>query len=161
MKKLRIPMEELVPLLQLQLEQTGSAQLPVTGCSMLPMLHHCRDTVTLAPVEQPLKKGDLILYRRLGGRYILHRILRRRGSTLLCCGDNQFWKEPVDQSQVLAVVRGFTRKGKIYSVEHSGYRRYVFWYVALHPVRWLYLGPRRLVGWCKALLRKNRRKREG
>lgn len=159
MKTIRIPMEELVPLLQLQLEQSGRAQLTVTGYSMLPMLHHCRDTVTLAPVEAPLQKGDVILYRRPGGQYILHRILRCRGSSLQCCGDNQFKKEPVDQSQVLAVVCGFTRKGKHYSVQAPGYRRYVFWYVALHPVRWLYLGPRRLVGWCRALFRRNRKGR--
>lgn len=158
MEKVKIPMEELMPILQLQMETSGSAPLCVTGYSMLPMLHHNQDTVLLAPIKETPRKGDLMLYRRKNGAYILHRILKEKPTHYICCGDNQFRKEIVEPSQMLAVVIGFTRNGKDYTNESKGYRRYVKFWVALHPVRWLYLGPRRFVGWCRAKIRRMKRK---
>ena len=83
MKKVAIPMEELMPLLQLQMEASGSAVLTVTGWSMLPMLHQGRDTVTLSPLPEKLKKYDLPLYQRENGQYVLHRI-GKVGDTYTC-----------------------------------------------------------------------------
>lgn len=146
-------MEELMPLLQLQLDTAGRTSLCVTGYSMLPMLHHRKDVVILEPVKETPKKGDLMLYRRQNGAYILHRILKKKTEHYICCGDNQFKKEIVEPSQMLAVVTAFTRNGKEYTNQSKGYRCYVKLWVALHPVRWLYLVPRRFVGWCKAGIR--------
>ena len=67
MKQIAIPMEELMPLLQLQMETGGSARLTVTGSSMMPMLRDRKDQVFLEPITGPLKKGDLPLYRRTDG----------------------------------------------------------------------------------------------
>ena len=158
MNKVHIPMEELMPLLQLQMDTAGRASLCVTGYSMLPMLHHNKDTVILEPIKETPKKGDLMLYRRINGAYILHRILKEKPDHYICCGDNQFKKEIVAPTQMLAVVTAFTRNGKSYTNESKGYRRYVKFWVALHPVRWLYLGPRRLLGWCNAKIRHMKRK---
>ena len=159
MKQVMIPMEELVPLLQLQMEGAGSAWLRVTGGSMMPMLYGGRDSVCLQPVSRPLQKGDVILYRRDNGAYVLHRILKVRGESLTLCGDNQCRTEAVRQTQVLAVVTAFTRKGKQWTVQQKGYRRYVTLWVAMHPLRWLYIGPRRLLGKLRAaILRKQTRR---
>lgn len=151
-------MEELVPMLQLQMEGAGSAWLRVTGGSMMPMLYGLRDSVCLQPVGKPLQKGDVILYRRDNGAYVLHRILKVRGESLTLCGDNQCRTEAVRQTQVLAVVTAFTRKGKQWTVQQKAYRRYVAFWVAMHPLRWLYIGPRRLLGKLRAaILRKKSR----
>ena len=147
-------MEELMPLLQMQMETAGSAVLTVTGWSMLPMLHNRKDQVTISPVEGWCKRGDVILYRRESGRYVLHRILRKTKTGYILCGDNQFFTEKVKQEQILAVVTGFTRNGKSYSVTHPGYLRYAKSWVFFHPVRWLYLIPRRLLGYAHTALRK-------
>ena len=56
------------------LEQGETLMLPVLGHSMSPFLVHKRDTVWLAATHGPYKKGDIILYRRGSGSYILHRI---------------------------------------------------------------------------------------
>ena len=157
MRKVSISMDELVPILQMQMETAGSAVLTVTGYSMLPMLHNGKDTVRLTPVKGAVKKGDLILYKRDNGVYVLHRILCVKGSTLICCGDNQYITEKIGTHQVLAVVSGFVRNGKTYRAEDRGYRAYVFWWVALHPIRILYLIPRRLLGWILAMIRRWRR----
>lgn len=156
MKQVRLPMEELMPILQLQMETAGSAQLTVTGWSMLPMLHNRKDQVTIVPATGEEKRGDLILYRRENGRYVLHRILRKTRDGFVCCGDNQWLTERISSQQVLALVSGFTRNGKNYHTGHKGYRTYVFWWVALHPVRWAYLGPRRVLGWLKHARKKRR-----
>ena len=157
MKQVDIPMEELVPLLRLQMETAGSAALTVTGWSMLPMLHNRKDQVIIAPVTDRCKRGDVILYCRENGRYVLHRILRCRKEGYILCGDNQFFTERVDHSQVIAVVTAFTRKGKHYPVTNAGYRRYTRCWVFFHPVRWLYLIPRRLLGYVRTFFRRQKR----
>lgn len=72
----------------LQQGQTNVA-VPVTGTSMAPFLHN-GDTVFLnAPPMQP-KKGDVVLYIRKNGDYILHRIVKvHRNGSLTISGDAQ------------------------------------------------------------------------
>ena len=146
MQKIAIPMEELMPLLQAQMEAGGSARLTVTGCSMRPMLHHGRDSVVLEPIGEDPKRGDLVLYLRDNGVYVLHRIIRKTEMGYICCGDNQWEKEPVERRQMLAIVQGFSRKGKEYTNDHRGYRFYVWLWVLLHPIRRPILAVRRLCG---------------
>ena len=136
MKNVVIPMEELVPLLKLQLREGGYATLTVTGNSMYPMLRHRRDTVFLQPADPLQKKGDLILYQRADGDYILHRIVRCKApGEYICSGDNQWEPEKVSQSQVIAKVSGFRRKGKDYPNAHRGYCLWVWLWTLLFPVR--------------------------
>ena len=70
-----IPMKDLAELITLQLEKGGRAKLTVTGFSMRPMLHERRDSVVLIPVRQRQSAGDVILYLRENGQYVLHRII--------------------------------------------------------------------------------------
>ena len=143
-------------MLQLQLSRGNKASLYVTGNSMLPMLHHRKDTVGLMPVETPLRKGDLILYRRDSGKYVLHRIVRvREKGHFICSGDNQWEPETVFERQVIAVVTDFVRNGKPYTNRHTGYRFYVWTWIAIFPLRRPILWLRRKTG---AVLRRIRRK---
>ena len=146
MKKQLLPMEELAKLLQVQLNNGGRADLVVTGVSMYPMLHNRKDSVSLIPPPQLCKKSDIILYRRESGQYVLHRIVRVKDGGYICCGDNQAETEPVAHSQVMAVVNGFTRKGKTYTLDHKGYRVYLFFWVDLLPVRQVYIILRHALG---------------
>ena len=70
--------------------------LPVVGGSMGPYLASGRDAVILAPMEgiHP-RVGDICLYRRDNGAYILHRIVGRRGDTYTFAGDAQTEREYV------------------------------------------------------------------
>jgi len=146
-----IPMEELVKVVTLQLENGGSANLVVTGSSMHPMLRHRRDTVHLVPLSRQPKKGDLILYRRDNGKYILHRIVTRvRHDAFFCSGDNQWEKEAVSTGQIIALVQGFTRKGKFVAESNFAYRLYVAGWVAMLPIRRPILALRRRLGRLRA-----------
>ena len=131
----------------LQLQEGGHASLVVTGNSMYPTLSHGRDTVFLQPVEGQLQKGDLILYRRENGDYVLHRIVRCPSlNEWVCSGDNQWEPERVCREQAVAKVYSFCRKGKEYAVTAQGYRCYVWLWVCLFPIRRPILAVRRFFG---------------
>lgn len=133
-KTVILPMDQLIGLVQLQLSEKGSASLVVTGNSMLPIFRHMRDRVLLAPPEN-FKKGDIILYRRDDGKYVLHRILKKKDGYVICSGDNQWVVERVEDTWVLAVVTGFYKHSKQYSVTNKWYRLYKWVWVAFFPVR--------------------------
>ena len=104
----------LMPALLALLEETETVPLVISGSSMTPFLVHGRDTVYLSKTAAPLKRGDMILYRRDSGDYILHRIFRAEGDTYTLVGDAQTMLEPgIRADQVLAVVTAVRRKGKL------------------------------------------------
>lgn len=62
-----------------QLLQDESIQvlpLVISGNSMSPFLVHGRDTIYLSRLDRPVKKGDVLLYKRDSGAYILHRVYK-------------------------------------------------------------------------------------
>ena len=133
-KTVTLPMEQLIGVVQLQLSQQGTASLVVTGNSMWPLFRHMRDRVLLAPPEN-CQKGDIVLYQRENGRFVLHRIVKTEKEICICCGDNQCEKETIQKDWILAVVTDFERKGKLYSVTAKGYRLYKRVWMGLFPVR--------------------------
>ena len=87
--------------------------LQVSGNSMAPFLVHGRDTVFLSRVDRPLKVGDIVLYQRKSGSYILHRICRLEGEGFCMVGDAQTVLEHgIQRDQIFAVVLWALRKGK-------------------------------------------------
>lgn len=147
MKTVTMPMEQVAELIRLQLSHDGVANLTVTGSSMMPMLHNRRDTVVLSKLAGAPRRGDVILYQRENGSYILHRVIKPvQGEICICCGDNQWGQEIVPMDRIVAVVTGFRRNGKKYDVTHRGYRAYVRLWVGLFPVRKPMILARRLLG---------------
>lgn len=146
MQTVVIPMESLAEVILLQLQNGGKANLTVTGSSMMPMLRHRKDSVFLVPVAHRQKPGDIILYLRDNGQYILHRIIRLAGEGYICCGDNQYEPEQVEHRQLIAVVEEFTRKGKHYTIETCGYRLYTALWIRLFFLRKPYIALRRHFG---------------
>ena len=57
------------------LETQGFIIAPVVGDSMLPMLDEKKDSVKIVPAKGILQRYDLPLYRRPGGKLVLHRII--------------------------------------------------------------------------------------
>lgn len=146
METVKVPMESLYEVILLQLQNGGKATLVVTGVSMKPMLVEHRDSVLLTPVTAKPKPGDIFLYRRESGSFVLHRLVGVMPEGYLFCGDNQCVREKVTQEQLLAIVSGFTRKGKQYSVKNPLYRLYVFICVRLFFLRRTYIRLRRRTG---------------
>ena len=99
---------------RLLLEAGETLSLPVLGSSMTPFLVHQRDEVWLRKPEKALKKGDIVLYQRRNGDYILHRICRIQDGSYTMIGDAHQVKEPgILPYQMVGVVIRVRRKGKI------------------------------------------------
>ncbi len=106
--------EELMPPLLKLLEEADCVPLVISGSSMAPFLVHRRDTVYLSKIRRPLKRGDMILYRRDNGHYILHRVYRSDSGNYTLVGDAQTELERgIRPDQVLALVSSVRRKGKL------------------------------------------------
>lgn len=145
MQTVTVPMESLAEIIQLQLERGGKASLTVTGNSMRPMLTSHRDSVTLVPSDNP-RKGDVVLFKRSNGEYILHRIIDRNEDSYICCGDNQTVREPVSRDQMIATVAGFVRDGKVCNVEAPFYKLYTAVWMRIFFLRRFYFICRRYLG---------------
>lgn len=121
------------PLLAL-LEDVESVPLVISGSSMTPFLVHRRDTVYLPKADGPLKKGDMALYQRYNGSYILHRVLKADRDSYTMVGDAQIHPEPgIRPDQVRAVVTAVRRKDKLL---HKG----CFWWDFFEKV-WIRMVP--------------------
>ncbi len=88
--------------------------LQITGSSMTPFLAPGRDSVMLSKPQKPLRTGDMVLYQRDSGAYVLHRIVRReQNGTFSIVGDGQERIEAgIRSDQIFAVVQYAVRKGK-------------------------------------------------
>lgn len=98
------------------LQEHSGLELPlvVTGNSMSPFLVGGRDKVYLTKPEGDFRRGDILLYRRDNGAYVLHRVYRAGTEVLTMLGDAQRVPEPgIRRDQILAVVTRADRKGKI------------------------------------------------
>lgn len=86
--------------------------VPVAGNSMVPFLHD-GDTVYLDAAPKKLKKGDVVLYIRENGDYVLHRICEvERNGSLVLVGDAQQLLESLPRTQVRGIVVAARHKGK-------------------------------------------------
>lgn len=140
MNKQLVPMSEMYPIIKESIERGGSVTFTVTGISMQPMLYNRRDTVTLSPPPEKLKKGDLPLFKTDEGKFILHRVIKiHPDGCYECRGDNRWESEDnITHAQIIGVVTGFVRGGKKHSVKSPVYRLYVYTWPLLHPFKKYY-----------------------
>lgn len=104
--------------------------IPVAGTSMRPFLGS-GDTAYLTSLEGPVRPGDVLLFQRENGQYVLHRLMKIRGDTLWFLGDSQLQQESVQRHQLRAKVASVRRRG-----EALGPGSFVWWFYAC-PWRWL------------------------
>ena len=146
--KVAEPEQIMEPLLGL-LEETDALPLVISGNSMSPFLVHGRDTVYLSKPEEPFRRGDMLLYRRDNGSYVLHRVFRVEGQLFTMVGDAQTCLEPgIRREQILARVTAVRRKGKLLqrgSFLWDFFEKIWIRLVPLRPLLW------RMVTGCKRL----------
>ncbi len=131
----RPSINEIAPYIQSALKDGKSVRLTVTGNSMYPLFRDQRDTVTLSPASS-FKKGDVVLFQRADGRFVLHRIIKKKNGLFTFAGDNETVKEyPVKKEDCLAVMKSFVRMGTEDSVNALWYKLYTAFWVFAFPVR--------------------------
>ena len=133
----QVAMAELLPMIEESFRQGMTVTLGVTGNSMLPLFRHGRDSVILSACDPTaLRRGDVPLYRRPDGRFILHRILWVKKDTYTLVGDaQQELERGLPKNCVLAVMTGFVRKGKTVSCRNVWYRLYSALWMMVRPIR--------------------------
>lgn len=135
--------------IQQMLEEGYEVSIPVSGMSMWPWLQPNRDHVRLCPVKgMKLVPGMVVLFCRENGSYVLHRIIRRRGTELYLSGDAQSILEgPIEESCVLGWVSHVARAGKWRKLwRRTGLAYGVLWRMAFPLRRWWFALVRRC-GW--------------
>lgn len=87
------------------------------GDSMFPIIRE-RDLLIIEAVKQPLRVGDVPLYKRDSGQYVLHRIVAIKNGKYSMKGDNRNSVERgITDRQILGVLTGIVRDGRTYPVE--------------------------------------------
>jgi len=104
---------ELLPVIEAAFSQGESFKLPITGTSMTPLLIQGRDYAIIEKPQLPLKIGDVPLYRRDDGSFVLHRVVKiKENGEYIMCGDNQFLLEKgIFDGNIIAVARAFIING--------------------------------------------------
>lgn len=97
-----------------QLAEGRQAAFTVTGMSMWPFLCHGRDQVIVEAVGPKLvKKGDVILFEAVEGKYILHRITKLLPEGFETTGDGNCFRDGIFPYEcITARVIRFLRDGK-------------------------------------------------
>lgn len=133
-------MAELSPLIEEIIKSGGAAEITVTGSSMSPMLKDRKSNVRLSSARE-IKNGDIPLYRRENGSYILHRIVGEENGTYTCCGDAQWRLEKgISKDQIIAMVTHFNRSNKWIPCTSAWYRCYWKLWVLIRPLRRIVFG---------------------
>ena len=118
------------------LKEADCLPLGVTGSSMTPFLAPGRDRVWLTAVKRPLKVGDVVLYQRDSGAYILHRICRVEGDRFALVGDaHRVIEHGVRRDQIFALVNRVERKGKILTAGSFWWEFFEKLWVRMIPLR--------------------------
>ena len=120
------------------IEQNTDVSIVISGNSMSPFLVNQRDVIYSSKINRKLKKGDLVLYQRLSGQYVVHRIVKVKKSGYYLAGDNQIAIEgPILDKQIFGLVTKVKRKGKWIEAGN-------FWWEFFEHV-WVYLLPWRMI----------------
>ncbi|MEE0859079.1 MAG: S24/S26 family peptidase [Acutalibacteraceae bacterium] len=129
--------EELLPILEDVIKNSGTFPLTITGTSMTPLLYNIRDSVNLiSPKSKPPKKYDIVFFQRKNGKLVLHRIIKvLPDNKLLINGDSQMWTETINNNQIIAVVKSYKRKGKLTDCNSFSFKLYSILWCSLKPFR--------------------------
>lgn len=135
--------EEFFPVLKELLDSGKDVSLNTKGSSMVPFIHE-KDVLYITPAPKNLRRGDMAVFKRLDGLYVMHRIryVRKNASgekEYYFIGDAQSWTEgPISREQIFGLVTAVKRRGKWTDKKH-----FVWWF---YRHVWLWLVPvRRLV----------------
>ncbi|MEE0969932.1 MAG: S24/S26 family peptidase [Clostridia bacterium] len=135
-----VRLEDIMPLLRDAIRAEAPFIFFPRGTSMLPMIRQGLDSVSLVSVsKRKPQKGEVILYRRNSGEFILHRIIRvNKNKSFDTCGDSQFTLERgVPEDSVTAVLDGFFRENKWVSADDKKYNKYVKKIIRTRWVRYI------------------------
>lgn len=87
------------------------------GFSMWPLLHQNEDLLVIRKPDRELRKNDIVLFK-VSTKYLLHRIVKIDGDTIITAGDHNAFKDrAITKDRVIGILTSFVRDGKERSVD--------------------------------------------
>lgn len=124
--KVKLLLEDAFFIIDEKLKNGGEVTFSPKGVSMLPLIRPGLDSVVLKKAEGPLKKGDIVFYRRDNGKFVLHRVVGEVDGGYRMCGDNQgFVEKKVEDRNVIAIVKAVLRDGRAVDFDSLLYKFYL------------------------------------
>ena len=128
-----VPMSEVEPYIRAAIEVGGSVCVRVKGSSMWPFFVDGRDSVYYEALpKRRLRSGDILLYRRKSGKYVMHRLFSVQNDTLTFLGDNQkVLENGIKKDQLIAYVNHCVRNGKDLYCNRSALNLFMILYMKM------------------------------
>lgn len=120
----KLELSDLWPLIDEVISGGGEFRLTPNGISMLPLIRPGVDSITLV-LPNNVQKGDVVLYKRDNGQYVLHRVMYIKKEEYVMCGDNQKELEfGITNGHILAKLKDIFRDGSAIDTRNKKYRKY-------------------------------------
>ncbi len=130
MDKTKLNLAAFLPFIEEAFGRNTTFKIPITGTSMNPLLYEKRDYVFIKKPSFPLEIGDIPLYRRDDGHFVLHRIVAKNEDGYVLCGDNQFILEyGIKDENIIGVVCSMIIDGKTVDINDEAYLKHKQEYV--------------------------------
>ena len=147
-----LELNEVAPLISEAVKNGGCFYLSPRGKSMLPTIREGKDTIVLEEFVS-FKTGDILLYRRKNGQFVLHRLVGFKNGEPIMCGDAQFALEyGISKEDIIARVSDIVKKGRQINTDSSSFKIFSAC-IALRRNTWIFL--RALLRPLKRLLKRN------
>ncbi len=123
----------------------------LAGDSMRPFIRRGTDRVTIVPVTRALRRGDVVLFERGDGSYVVHRVRFLKDGFVQTLGD-ACWNPDgwMPMERVLGLAARFVRNGRVYTLDCSVSRLIGRVWMAALPLRLCYRRALRLLSKIKA-----------
>lgn len=107
-----VSLEHLIPVIRKSLSEGKPVRFSSTGSSMVPFIYN-GDDIELMPINEELKRCDIILLEKDTNKYVLHRITKIDGGKIFLRGDAQSKAEgPFDIQNAIGIAGVSFRKGR-------------------------------------------------
>lgn len=95
--------------------------IPITtvlhGISMEPLIRYKKDKVTIVPIKT-IQEGDIVLFERSDGAYVVHRVFSIKDTMVQTWGDNCAYADaPIPISKVLGHIISVEKNGKVIELD--------------------------------------------
>ena len=131
-----MPNEQFLPVLVELAADGNEVSLPVVGSSMTPFLVPGRDRVCFKKPVFPLKRGEIALFQRRNGDFVLHRVAKVTKSAYWFLGDAQTEPEgPIFEEQICGVVTKAFWKDRWLEKTAPIWRFYSGFWLFVRPLR--------------------------
>ncbi len=144
---IKFSMKDLEPLIREALEKGSTFTMIPRGTSMMPLFREGIDAVILSPLPHEVIEGDIILYKRKNGQFVLHRVMKKVHDTYTMCGDNQIvFEKGIKKDMMIAMASGMIRdEDEIIFSQNTEYASYTKKLLREKKAKNLLILPKRIV----------------